>query len=150
MDSKSLSVKNNAESQGATVLGPGDFPIGSPESRAAARFRLQGIGGMEKGSPACICFPENEQPFFYSVSEERIADAVKCPLHGDRFKTPYFHLYVANWYRKREPLRLIQKSPQYQKAWAASFPTDLWPAEGVKVNGRSMLRLKDGTLLETE
>ena len=31
--------------QGATVLGPADFPIGSPESRAAARLRLQEIGG---------------------------------------------------------------------------------------------------------
>ena len=27
-----------------TVFGPGDFPLGSPESRMAARIRLQRIG----------------------------------------------------------------------------------------------------------
>lgn len=150
MNSKPLSVKNNAESQGATVLGPGDFPIGSPESRAAARFRLQGIGETGEGSRDCICFPEDEQPFFCSVAEEQVAARVKCPLHGDRFKAPHFYLYVARWYREKEPLRICQKSSQYQKAWAAGFPPNLWPAEEVQVGGKVMLRLKDGTLLTVE
>ena len=111
MSLKSLNVKKDAEIQSATVLGPGDFPIGSPESRAAARLRLQGIGGMEKGSPVCICFPEDEQPFF-GRGEERIAASVKCPLHGERFKPTAFDVYVSEWRRKKEPLRrTTAKSP---------------------------------------
>jgi hypothetical protein len=124
MSRKSLSVKKDAGSQGATVLRPGDFPIGSPQSRAAARLWLQGIGGTGEGSPECICFPEDEQAFFCDPDEERIAASVKCPLHGERFKQPIFHLYVAKWRRDSEPLRRTQLSPQYQKAWAASFPSD--------------------------
>jgi hypothetical protein len=124
MSLKSLNVKKDAEIQSATVLGPGDFPIGSPESRAAARLRLQGIGGMEKGSPVCICFPEDEQPFF-GRGEERIAASVKCPLHGERFKPTAFDVYVSEWRRKKEPLRRQRLSPQYRKAWAASFPPRL-------------------------
>jgi hypothetical protein len=38
----------------------------------------------------------------------------------------------------------------YPKAWAASFPPDLWPAEEIEVGGRTMLRLKDGAILETQ
>ena len=40
----------------------------------------------------CICFPEKEQPFLCSSFEEPIAARLKCPLHGNRFKQPYFHL----------------------------------------------------------
>jgi hypothetical protein len=125
MDSKSLSIKNNAQSRGATVLRPGDFPIGSPESRAAVRLWLQGIGGSGEGSPDCICFLEDEQPFFGDPDEERAAASVKCPLHGERFSQPIFHVYVAEWCRESEPLRRQRLSPQYQKAWDASFPSDL-------------------------
>ena len=124
MNSKSLSVKNNAESQGATVFGPGDFPIGSPESRAAARLRLQGIGVTGERSSACICFPEDEQPFFCSPSEEPVAARVKCPLHGNRFKQPVRHIYVSRWLAEKEPARRQRRSVQYRKAWAASFPPD--------------------------
>jgi endonuclease I len=83
---------------------------------------------MGKGSPECICFPEDEQPFFCYPVQERVAARLKCPLHGDRFKVPRFYLYVAKWYREKEPLRIRKKSPQYQKAWSAGFPPDLWPA----------------------
>lgn len=120
MNSKSLSVKNNAESQGATVFGPGDFPIGSPESRAAARLRLQGLGVIGEVSSACICFPEDEQPFFCSPSEEQVADRVKCPLHGNRFRQPVPHLYVSAWLVEKQPARRQQGSVQARKAWAAS------------------------------
>src|SRR6202162_3138351 len=68
--------------QGATVLGPGDFPIGSMQSRAAARLRLQKIGEVGKGSSECICFPEDEQPFFRTSEERDLAEGVQCPLHG--------------------------------------------------------------------
>ena len=124
MNSKSLSVKNNADSQGATVFGPGDFPIGSPESRAAARLRLQGLSVTGEASSACTCFPENEQPFFCSPSEEQIAARVKCPLHGNRFKQPIPHLYVSAWLVAKQPARRLQGSPQARKAWAASIPPD--------------------------
>ena len=97
----------------------------------------------------CICFPEDEQPFFCSLGEERIAAAVKCLLHGERFK-PYLHIYVPAWLREKQPFTLLQKSPRYQKAWDAGFPAHLWPAELVTVDGKDMLRLKDGTILEAQ
>lgn len=54
-----------------------------------------------KYSAECICFPENEQPFFGLPIEEQIAAKVKCPIHGDRFK-PIFHIYVPKWRRENE------------------------------------------------
>ncbi len=41
MGTKPLSSKEDSKLQGATVLGPGDFPLGSAQSRAAARLRLR-------------------------------------------------------------------------------------------------------------
>jgi hypothetical protein len=38
-------------------------------------------------------------------------------------------------------------SDQYRKAWFASFPPELWPAEEETENGNIFLRLKDGTRL---
>ena len=142
MNRKSMKSKEEAEAQGATALGPGDFPIGSLESRAAARLRLQKVG-----SPDCICFPELEIPFFSYPIQEQIAAAVKCPLHGDRFKPP-FHLYVADWRRKKEAIFMQYRSPEYKKAWFASFPPELWPAVEEEIDGKLMLRLKDGTMLD--
>jgi hypothetical protein len=71
-------------------------------------------------SADCICFPEDEQPFFCSVSEEAIAATVKCPLHGERFVQPIFHIYVPQWRRESEPARRESLPPQYRKAWVAS------------------------------
>ena len=63
---KPLSCKNNDDILGATVLGPGDFPLGSPESRMAARIRLQRIGVAGERPSECVCFPENDmdEPFY--------------------------------------------------------------------------------------
>jgi hypothetical protein len=58
-------------------------------------------------------------------SEEEIAAKIKCPLHGNRFRQPIFHIYVAKWRREGKPKRRQRLSPQYQKAWLASFPEDL-------------------------
>jgi hypothetical protein len=46
-------------------------------------------------------------------------------LHGNRFRQPMVHIYVAKWRREGEPKRRQRLSPQYQKAWLASFPEDL-------------------------
>jgi len=124
MNSKSLGVKNNVESQGATGFGPGDFPIGSPESRAAARLQLQGRSVTGAVSSACLCFPEDEQPFFCSPSEEQVAARVKCPLHGIRFTRPVPHIYVSRWRMEKELERRQTFSAQARKAWAASFSPD--------------------------
>src|SRR5437588_10494976 len=102
--------------QGATVLGPGDFPIGSMQSRAAALLRLQKIGEVGKGSSECICFPEDEQPFFQTPEERDLAAGVQCPLHGTRF-TPRFHIYVAAGHWENEvKSRWPRLSAQYHKA----------------------------------
>jgi hypothetical protein len=53
---------------------------------------------QSKFSPECICFPQNEQPFFGFPLEEQIAAKMKCPHHGDRFR-PIFHIYVPKWRR---------------------------------------------------
>jgi hypothetical protein len=127
MIGKRLNCKGANEPQGATVLGPADFPLGSFQSRAAARLRLRQKLATGELAPNCICFPENEPPFFCSESEEEIAAKVKCPLHGNRFKPTTFHIFVANWRREREKIRRQRLSPQYRKAWLASFPGDSWP-----------------------
>jgi hypothetical protein len=99
-------------------------------------------------SPDCICFPPNEPPFFCFPVEEEVAGEVKCPLHGERFQHR-FHIYVAKWYREKSAKILRDRlSAQHQKAWLASFPPALWPAEEEETeDGRVFLRLKDGTRL---
>jgi hypothetical protein len=100
---------------------------------------------QSKYAPGCICFPENERPGLPWPSEERIASAVKCPLHGDRFR-PYYFIYVAKWERnKREQLLETHHSEQYRKAWRASFPPELWPAQEEETPQGLVLKLKDGT-----
>jgi hypothetical protein len=66
----------------ATNPSPADFPLGSPQSRAAARFRLQRIALAGEHLPHCICFPANEHPSFGFRVELEIAARVKCPIHG--------------------------------------------------------------------
>jgi hypothetical protein len=99
-------------------------------------------------STDCICFPEEERPFFGFPIEMEIAGAVKCPLHGRRF-TPLIHIYVAKWLREKLWERLATfHSEQYRKAWFATFPPELWPAEEEEdESGMIFLRLKDGTRL---
>jgi len=100
-------------------------------------------------SPNCICFPEKEQPCFCSAFEEPVADGVKCPLHGDRFKRQQFFVYVAAWRQVKVPARRQHLSAQYRKAWEASFPPELWPAipHEERVDGQIFFRLKDGAKL---
>ena len=95
----------------------------------------------------CICFPETEQPSFDFPIEEEITFRVKCPLHGARFKSPQFHIFVSKWMREKKPSFKQRLSAQHQKAWTASFPPDLWLAEEVETSEGIYLRLKDGTLL---
>ena len=99
-------------------------------------------------SPECICFPENEPPFFNWPIEQGIAARVKCPLHGDRFKPVKYFVYVSQWLReKRQTLLQTHHSEQYRKAWKAGFPPELWPAKEVLSDTHTTLRLKDGTTL---
>jgi hypothetical protein len=87
----------------------------------------QALKAQSVFSPDCICFPDTEPPFFCSPSEAIVAAKVKCPVHGERIKEPIFHIYVSAWRVEKEPVRREQLSAQYRKAWAASFPPDLWP-----------------------
>jgi hypothetical protein len=148
MSAKALSNKINVKSQDATLLGPGDFPLGSAQSRAAARLRLQitRIGGQPASD--CICFPEDERPSFGFPSESEIASKVMCPVHGASF-TPSFHLYVAKRFREKLSIDLrTRHSEQYRKAWLARFPAELWPAQEDETDdGTTFLHLKDGTRL---
>ena len=98
--------------------------------------------------PDCICFPEKEQPTFAWAVEFEIAMAVKCPLHGDRFK-PQLLVYMAKWQReKRFTILWSRRSEQYRKAWLASFPETQWPAEEeVHADRATYLILRDGTRL---
>jgi len=94
---------------------------------------------------ACICFPEKEQPFFGFDVEWQIARQVKCPLHGCACSRGAYPLYIPKWRRKTEERRRKTFGPQFQKAWAARFPPNLWPAEEVEIEGQIYLQLKDGT-----
>jgi hypothetical protein len=73
-------------------------------------------------SPDCICFPENEPPFFFLPSEAMAAAKVKCSLHGNRFRQPIYYIYVSAWRAEKEPARRQRLGAQYRKAWDASFP----------------------------
>jgi hypothetical protein len=97
----------------------------------------------------CICFPENEWPFFNFPVEQELAGKVKCPLHGERLKS-LIHIYVPKWHRdKQEQLLWAIHSEQYRKAWFAGFPRELWPAaEEESEDGTIFLNLKNGTKLE--
>ena len=96
-------------------------------------------------SPDCICFPENEQPFFVVSTEREIAARVKCPLHGERFK-PRLQVYVSGWLRPKQwPALWTQHSEQYRKAWFATFPPDLWPGKCKRTDEGLFLILKDGS-----
>src|SRR5689334_14992309 len=102
-----------------------------PTQGLEARIRRaeQTAKAQSKFTPECICFPEHERPCFHFPIEEQIAGQVKCPLHGERFK-PTFFIFVAQWLKeKRERLLLTHHSAQYRRAWAASFPDELWPAQ---------------------
>jgi hypothetical protein len=101
-----------------------------------------------KFSPDCICWPENELPFFGFGIEWEIAAGVECPVHGKRSFWRVLHLYIPKWRRENQQKQLPRRSPQYQKAWNASFPPELWPAEEEETeSGDIFLRLKDGTRL---
>jgi hypothetical protein len=110
------------------------------------------VKAQSKFSADCICFPENEQPQLAFDIEFEIAGAVKCPLHGGRFKPPQLRVYMAGWLRKkRHAVLWTHHSEQYRKAWFASFPEDLWPAEEVKSeDGNTFVILRDGTTLLAE
>jgi hypothetical protein len=96
----------------------------------------------------CICFPKNEPPFFGWPIEEQIAARIACPLHGERFQPLQFHVYVSVWLREKLWMLLWDRhSEQYRKAWFATFPPELWPAEEDESNGPLCLKLKDGTRL---
>jgi hypothetical protein len=96
MTAKALSSKENNKRQGATLLGPGDFPLGSPQSRAAARLRFQLVG--VGGDPAvdCICFPEYEQPSFGFPIEIEIASKALCSSLASHFQQELHSLPVAS------------------------------------------------------
>jgi hypothetical protein len=148
MRAKLLTNKENGKPQGATLPGPGDFPLGSAQSRAAARLRLQLVGIGGEVAIDCICFPEEERPSFSFPIEMDIARKVSCRLHRAGF-TPLSQLYVARRFREKlwKELR-THHSEQYQKAWFARFPPELWPAEEEETElGNIFLRLKDGTRL---
>src|SRR5204862_7994186 len=82
-----------------------------------------------KFSPDCVCWPDNELPFFAFDIEQEIAAGVRCPIHGKRTTFVFQRLFLPAWRREKEVIRHQLRSPQYQKAWNASFPADRWPAE---------------------
>jgi hypothetical protein len=121
---------------------PGDFPLGSLESRAAARTLLDGIANND-----CICFPPDEPPGLELRVEIEAARAVRCPLHGERFSrlaARPFHVITHPYHLGRDWRKW--HSLQYIKAMDASFPADRWPAEEI-VGPDDSVRfvLKDGT-----
>lgn len=104
---------------------------------------------LDQFAVECLCFPKEEQPRFPFPIMQDIAAAVKCPLHGERF-TQQGSIYTSVWRRQRVQAEIGLHSEQYQLAWAASFPSTLWPAEEPQIGGKTHLRLGDGTVLSTD
>ncbi len=96
-------------------------------------------------SGKCICFPEKEQPFFGFDIEWEMARRVKCPLHGCACGRGARPIHIPKWRRENEERRRKTFSQQFQKAWAARFPPDLWPAVEEEMEDGIYLRLKDDT-----
>jgi hypothetical protein len=53
-------------------------------------------------SPDCICWPDNEYPFFGFDIEREIASRVKCSVHGERTTMIFQRLYLPAWRRERD------------------------------------------------
>jgi hypothetical protein len=121
---------------------PGDFPVGSIESRATARAMLDAIENRD-----CICFPVNEPPAVVLSAEREAVKAALCPIHGLRFARFAPFIYRP----ERRPTHLREEewnchSAQYIRAMRASFPLDLWPATEIReTDGTARFVLKDGT-----
>lgn len=86
----------------------------------------EGLVELSRFLPECLCFPKNEPPCFVPPFFGHIAFAVKCPLHGDRFKWPIFETYAPPWFRRFQARRRERGSAQFKKAWAAAFPEADW------------------------
>jgi hypothetical protein len=79
---------------------------------------------------------------------QRIAENVKCPLHGDRFKPYRYFIEMTDWLKEKLLHHLwTHHSEQYRKAWFASFPPEMWPGQEVEVDGKFFLVLKNGIRL---
>ena len=95
----------------------------------------------------CICFSPEEPPHLELQPEIEAAQAVRCPLHGERFKNMAPTIFRVI----RRPAHLDRafwswRSAQYIKAMEASFPPDRWPAKKiVEPDGTLRFVLKDGT-----
>ena len=95
----------------------------------------------------CICFSPEEPPHLELQAEIEAAKAVRCPLHGERFKNMAPTVFRVI----RQPAHLDRacwswRSAQYIKAMEASFPPDRWPAKKiVEPDGTLRFVLKDGT-----
>jgi hypothetical protein len=137
-----VTIQNQAPHATTHAPRPGDFPIGSIESRAVARAML----GASTDSD-CICFPADHPPALALSAEREAAKAVQCPVHGTRFID-----FAPLAYRPiQQPTHLEKElwswhSPQYVKAMKASFPADRWPAIEIgETDGSVRFVLKDGT-----
>lgn len=95
----------------------------------------------------CICFPPDEPPELRLQAERAAAKAVRCPLHGERFKNWAPTIYrVIRLPAHLDPASWAWHSPQYIKAMEASFASDRWPATKVsEPNGTVRFVLRDGT-----
>ena len=116
-----------------------------------------------KRDPDCICFPSGSSPLVGDDFMEQISWAVKCRLHGDRYSFRGDKMYTPCWARDEMYQLVIELSPtifrnspsdraaQYQKAYLAALPPDLFPAENLefdRCNPRGpRFRLKNGVLL---
>jgi len=85
---------------------------------------------QSKHSAECLCFPENEPPFFAFEIELEMLTRVKCPLHGRRFK-PLYRIFVAKWLRAKQPHHLwTHHSEQYRKAMVRKLSPELVASRG--------------------
>ena len=94
----------------------------------------------------CVCFLPEEPPHLELKAEIEAARAVRCPLHGERFKNLARTVYrVIGLPRHLDRASWNWRSPQYIKAMDASFPPDRWPAKKiVEPDGTVRFVLKDG------
>jgi hypothetical protein len=71
--------------------------------------------------PDCICYPASQCLSLFG-DEIEAAEAVQCPLHGNRIPAITMVIYRAKWLKKPElsPLEWDGCDPQYQKGVLAT------------------------------
>jgi hypothetical protein len=115
MAGKSLSAKDNRNLVGATNLSPADFPLGSPESRAAARAILASANRISRS--------DMDARILYGGT--CYMNQVMSPSSSDLENTDIYRRGKEIYLRRHGPPTLIHLDPHYLRQTSASLQFEI-------------------------